>query len=279
MVKGYGQFCPIAKAAEVIGDRWTPLVLRELMYGSERFNDIARGVPLMSRGLLAQRLRELEDAGVVRSTAKENKRGRAYTLTPGGDALRPLIEHMGVWAQRWSKGSVDPADLDDALLIWGTKRRLNHKAVPARRVVLRFDFTGLRRGRTAQRSWWLVLDRGEADVCQKDPGFEVDVTVSADLGAFTHVWLGYAPLQSALRAGTIRFSGPPELVGQVPNWLYLNGELTYRMGIYDLERPETSAQATGLGHHRSDVDRSAERARHGLPASQSATEPEKSLPE
>jgi DNA-binding HxlR family transcriptional regulator len=231
MRKGYGQFCPVAKAAEVIGDRWTPLVLRELMYGSRHFNDISRGVPLMSRALLVQRLRELERAGIVMSHEKETGQGHEYILTPAGEALRPIIEQMGVWAQQWGNGQIDPEDLDDALLMWGIQRRINFDALPTQKIVLQFDFRGLTRGRKTQRSWWLILENGEVDICQKDPGFEVNVSISADLCAFTHVWMGYANLDVALKKGTICFDGAPNLVRQVPTWLYLNGELHYRMGI------------------------------------------------
>ncbi|HXH03811.1 MAG TPA: helix-turn-helix domain-containing protein [Candidatus Competibacteraceae bacterium] len=232
MTKGYGQFCPVAKAAEVICNRWTPLILRELMFGNQHFNAIARGVPLMSRSLLAQRLRELEDAGVVSHSADDTGTVHEYRLTPAGEALRPIIEQMGVWAQRWGRGRLEEQDLDDTLLMWGVQRRIKHAALPPRRVVLRFDFRGLRRGRVAQRCWWLILDGDAVDLCLKDPGFEVDAVIAADLGAFTRVWLGHTALQAALRAGDIAFAGPRELTRQVPEWLYLNGELKYRMGIY-----------------------------------------------
>jgi DNA-binding HxlR family transcriptional regulator len=231
MRKGYGQFCPVAKAAEVIGERWNPLVLREMLYGSRCFNDISRGVPLMSRPLLAQRLKELEKAGVVVSHQKQTGKGHEYVLTPAGEALRPLIEAMGVWAQQWGSEQISSEDLDDALLMWGMRRRVNLEAVPAQKIVLQFDFQGLTRGHKTQRSWWLVIEDGEVDVCQKDPGFEVNVLISADLSAFNHVWMGYTPLDLAIKQGTIHFEGDRNLVRQVPTWLYLNGEWRYGVGI------------------------------------------------
>ncbi len=231
MRKGYGQFCPVAKAAEVIGDRWSLLVLREMLYGNRYFNDISRGVPLMSRALLSQRLKELEKLGVVVSHEKETGTGYEYVLTPAGEALRPLVEAMGVWAQQWGSEQIAPEDLDDALLMWGMRRRVNLEAIPAQKIVLQFDFHGLTRARKTQRSWWLAIEHGEVDVCQKDPGFEVDVLISADLSAFTHVWMGYTSLNPALKEGTIRFDGDRDLVRQVPTWLYLNGEWRYGMGI------------------------------------------------
>lgn len=231
MRKGYGQFCPVAKAAEVVGDRWALLVLREMLYGNRYFNDISRGVPLMSRALLSQRLKELEKMGVVISHEKETGQGYEYLLTPAGEALRPIVEAMGVWAQQWGSEQIAPEDLDDALLMWGMRRRVNLEAVPSQKLVLQFDFQGLTKTRKTQRSWWLVIEGGEVDVCQKNPGFEVDVLISADLSAFTHVWMGYTPLKLALQQETICLEGDRNLVRQVPAWLYLNGEWRYGMGI------------------------------------------------
>lgn len=231
MRKGYGQFCPVAKAAEVIGDRWSLLVLREMLYGNRYFNDISRGVPLMSRALLVQRLKELEKAGVVISYEKETGKGHEYLLTPAGEALRPIVEALGVWAQQWGSEQIASEDLDDALLMWGMRRRINLEAVPTQKIVLQLDFRGLTRGHKTQRSWWLVIEDSEVDVCQKDPGFQVDVLISADLSAFNHVWMGFTPLNLALKQGTISFEGDRDLVHQVPTWLYLNGEWRYGMGL------------------------------------------------
>ena len=231
MRKGYGQFCPVAKAAEVLGDRWNPLVLREMLYGNRYFNDISRGVPLMSRALLVQRLKELEKLGIVVSHEKETGQGHEYVLTPAGEALRPIIEAMGVWAQQWGSEQIAPEDLDDALLMWGMRRRINLEAVPAQKMVIQLNFRGLTQGRKTQSSWWLVIEDGEVDVCQKDPGFEVNVLIEADLSVFTHIWMGYEPLNPALKQGTVCFEGDRDLVRQIPTWLYLNGEWRYGMGI------------------------------------------------
>ncbi|BAY08569.1 winged helix-turn-helix transcriptional regulator [Calothrix sp. NIES-2098] len=231
MKKGYGQFCPVAKAAEVLAERWNPLVLREMLYGNRYFNDISRGVPLMSRALLVQRLKELEKLGIVVSHEKETGQGYEYMLTPAGEALRPIIEAMGVWAQQWGSEQIAKEDLDDALLMWGMRRRINFEAVPAQKIVLQFDFRGLTKGRKTQRMWWMAIEEKEVDVCQKDPGFKVDVLITADLSAFTHVWMGFTHLNSALKQGKISFEGDRDLVSQVPTWLYLNGEWRYGMGI------------------------------------------------
>ena len=227
MGKRYGQFCPVAMAAEVLCERWVPLVLREVMYGATRFNDIARGVPLMSRGLLTQRLRELEDAGIVRKSAT------GYQLTEAGEALRPVIEEMGLWAQHFLKRGLDDADLDDKLLMWSLRRSLRLPPDIRRRVVLRFDFHGLpRSARVARRSWWLLAQpAGETEICVKDPGYDTDLVVIADLRAFTEVILGRRPLHGALREGCVRLQGSPTLVRALPRWLPLNGEAMQSMGI------------------------------------------------
>jgi DNA-binding HxlR family transcriptional regulator len=231
MARGYGQFCPIAKAAEVICDRWTPLVLRELMNGSRYFNEIAAGVPLMSRSLLAQRLRELQDAGILAAAPKLTGRRRAYDLTPAGEAIRPIIESLGMWSQRWGGADIDLGDVDDKFLPWGLRRILRRTVVGRRRLVLRLDFHGVKGSRVARRSWWLVIGADDVDVCFKDPGYEVDVTVVADLSSFVRVLLGHEPLAQALRMRAIRFEGPRELLRELPSWLYLDGRYMKGMGI------------------------------------------------
>jgi DNA-binding HxlR family transcriptional regulator len=221
-MKGYGQFCPVAKACEIVAERWTPLVLRELLCGSMRFNELQRGVPLMSRTLLAQRLRELEDAGVIASTPRAQGRGREYRLTSAGKELRPLIDALGRWGQRWATRRLHPDDLDAELLAWDLHRRLNVERLPFRRVVVRFDLRGVPRGQPGRRTWWLILKRPDVDLCLKDPGYEVDLTVGADLAALTRVWLGAERLGDALRARSIVLDGPRELVRAFPGWLGLS---------------------------------------------------------
>ena len=227
MGKRYGQFCPVAMAAEVLSERWMPLVLRELMYGSSRFNDIARGVPLMSRGLLTARLRELEGAGILR------KGQEGYRLTEAGEALRPIVEQMGMWAQQWRTGALSDDDLDDKLLMWSLRRSLRLPEDLSRRLLLRFDFHGLPRGaRVARRSWWLLAQRpDEVEICVKDPGYDTDAVVVADLRAFTEVVLGRRTLAAAVREGGVKLQGRPALLRSLPNWLPLNGEAMRGMGL------------------------------------------------
>lgn len=227
MSRRYGQFCPIAKAAEVLCERWNPLVLREMMYGSRRFNDIARGVPLMSRGLLAARLRQLRDEGLI-----DVDSDHGYRLTPAGEALRPIIEQMGMWAQHWGNAALSSEDLDDWLLVWSLHRQLRVPAERSGRTVLRFDFYGLpRKARLARRSWWLVALDGDVEICVKDPGYEVNVLIEADLRSFMEVVLGRRALRDATRDGHVRIQGKPALVRTVPRWLPLNGEAMQTLGI------------------------------------------------
>ena len=213
----------MAKAAEVFAERWTPLVLRELVCGSRRFSDLHRGVPLMSRTLLAQRLRQLEGAGIVRSAAKANGRGQEYFLTPAGEELRPLIDGLGEWGQRWARSEVNPGDLDPGLLMWDIHRRVNVERLPAHRVVVLFDFRGVPKAWQTMRTFWLILQHADVDLCIKDPGYEVDLMVDADLAALTKVWLGDVRLADAMRSGLVRLAGPRRLVRAFPDWLALSG--------------------------------------------------------
>jgi DNA-binding HxlR family transcriptional regulator len=166
MAKSYGQFCPVAKASEILAERWTPLIVRELLSGSERFNDLRRGVPKISPALLSQRLTRLEDEGLVRRHV-EGEAPR-YELTRAGRELRPVIEALGSWGKAWVRREADADDLDSGLLIWDIHRRLHIDRFPSRRTVLKFD---LRDMPLASRFHWLVIDRGHVDICLKDPGY------------------------------------------------------------------------------------------------------------
>lgn len=215
-MKGYGQFCPIAKASEILAERWTPLVLRELVCGSTRFNDIHRGIPLMSRGLLAQRLRALVDAGLVERRVSEQGHGPEYRLTEAGAELRPLIFQLGEWGARWVRSQLDREDLDASLLMWDIRRNARPERFPARRVVVAFRFIDAPRNR---RFWWLISDGREIDLCALDPGYDVDLHVVAELPALTAVWTGDRSLAAEREAGRIRLEGRRELRERFGGWL------------------------------------------------------------
>lgn len=219
---GFGQFCPIAKACEIVAERWTPLVLRELMCGSSRFDELHRGLRNMSRTLLSARLYQLEDAGVIRSEQRANGHGREYTLTPVGEELRPIIMALGEWGQRWAQSRINAADLDVFLLMLDVQRNVPLAQVPRQRTVIRFDFLGMPRAQTEGRNWWLVLERVGVDLCQRNLGFEIDLVVRAELRAFAEVWMGHQALSTAIRAKTITLQGPRALVRAFPNFLALS---------------------------------------------------------
>jgi DNA-binding HxlR family transcriptional regulator len=211
----YGQFCPVAVASEIFAERWTPVILRELVLGSRRFNDIQRGVPRISRALLVKRLRELAAHGVISSAGGE------YRLTEAGQELGEVVVHLGTWGARWTV-PVRRDRLDAKLLAWDMRRRIAIERLPEKRVVVRFDFRGVPAGHKALKTYWLVLERPEVDLCIVEPGFEVDVYVDADLAAFSRVWLGEVPMRQAMRDGGINLNGDRQAVKDFPSWLLLS---------------------------------------------------------
>jgi DNA-binding HxlR family transcriptional regulator len=221
-MKGYGQFCPIAMACETFAERWTPLILRELLAGSRRFNEIRQGVPLISRTLLGQRLRELEAAGVVQSQPLARGRGREYRPTPAAEEFRGVLQRLGEWGQRWATAQFDPDNLDLMLLMWNVRRRIAFARLPGRRIVVRFDFRAFPPRCRSFQTCWLILDRGGSDVCLRDPGYEVDLVVAADAGAMARVWTGAVTFAQAVRDGGLRLEGSRDLVRAFPTWLLLS---------------------------------------------------------
>jgi DNA-binding HxlR family transcriptional regulator len=210
----YQQYCPVARASEVLTDRWTLLIVRELVLGSHRFNEIERGLPGISRSLLSARLRGLEDEGVVERLPRARSTLTEYHLSAAGQELKPVIEAFGAWGVRWAFGDPRPEELDAALLVWKIHQRINLDLLPATRTVVEFDFTG-----HGARRVWLLLDRREASVCVSPPGFDSDVIVRADLALFYRLWLGHLEYDAVLRCGSIVVDGPPSLAKQLPRWL------------------------------------------------------------
>lgn len=208
----YGQYCPVVKAAEILGDRWTMLIVRELLYEVHRFGEIERGLPGISRSLLARRLRQLEDARVIE---RRNGGGRRpeYWLTAAGADLRESLLSLGHWAERHFSRDPLPRELDSSLLLLWIKRHVRLDRLPARRVVVRFDLRGARRG-----TGWLVLERAGASVCDKDPGLDTDVVVSADTMALYQVYAGRITLGDALHRGPVALDGPSALVRGFGTW-------------------------------------------------------------
>jgi DNA-binding HxlR family transcriptional regulator len=220
----YSQFCPVAKAAEVFGDRWTPIIMRELCFGTRAFGELLSAAPLISRTVLAQRLKELAQAGVVHIETKARGKGHLYRLTAAGEDFRPIIELLSIWGQRWGQGLIGPDDLDPGLLVWGMRRQIDPAEVPAQGFVIRLDFRGIPKSCHSPRYWWLVLRPDDIEVCLKAPAREVDVVIAADLMSFTRVWLGYAGLVTAVENGKVSLTGSKKAVTTARRLLALPNE-------------------------------------------------------
>ncbi len=216
MGSSYHQFCPVAKAMELLDERWTLLVIRELLAGSRRFNELRRGLPRMSPTLLSRRLHQLTVAGVVqRHTVGTDVQ---YLLTPAGHELRPVVEGLGAWGVRWI-GELGEADLDPKLLLWDMHRNVDRAQIPAGRQVVEFDFSD---EPAAVRRWWMVITPDDIDVCDDDPGFPVAVTVSTSLRRLVEIWRGDLTWAAALRAGALEIHGPRLLRRSLPGWFTLS---------------------------------------------------------
>jgi DNA-binding HxlR family transcriptional regulator len=207
---GYGQYCPISRAVEVLGERWSVLIVRDLLCGITRFNDLARGLPGLSRSLLSKRLRQLERAGVVEHLDDE------YLLTPAGQDLRAVVFGLGEWSARWQFGEPREEELDPQLLMWWVHRRLDFSSLPDRRIVFEFRFPDRR------AHFWIVRDTEGPSVCMADPGFGIDAVIQGDLAVMYEVWLGRIALRTALRDGRVTLSGTPAIVRRLPDVLELS---------------------------------------------------------
>ncbi len=216
---GYKQFCPVAMAAEILCSRWTMVLMRELIAGSTRFNDLRRGVPKMSPSLLSQRLKELEVSGIVARRALPAERGAyEYVLTDAGRDLRPVVEAMGFWGQKWVESQASLKNLDPSLLMWDMRRNLDPTPLPDQRVVIQFLYPELS---TPKRHWWLVVEpQGEVDLCGVDPGFDVDLYVSTDLRTMTAIWMGLTTVREA--RDRLELTGNRQVADNMQTWLGLS---------------------------------------------------------
>ena len=216
---GYGQFCPLAMAAEVVCTRWTPLILRELVAGSTRFNDLRRGLPRISPTLLSKRLKELEGAGVVqRAHAGQDGNGE-YRLTPAGEELKTVVFGLGIWGQRWIEAQTSLKNLDPSLLMWDMRRNINPNPLPPRRCVIQIVYPELSPGK---RHWWLIVEGNDTDLCKVDPGFDVDLYISTDLRTMTSIWMGLTSIQTEVNAGRLKLTGDPTIKNRMQQWLRLS---------------------------------------------------------
>jgi DNA-binding HxlR family transcriptional regulator len=213
-MRTYAQYCPIVRAVEVIGERWTLLIVREMLVGATRFNELARGLPGLSRGLLSRRLRQMEAAGLL------ERREDGYVLTAAGEDLRPLVFGLAEWGARHAFGNPRPEELDPEVLMWWLHGRIDTTEL-SRRAVIQVDVTDRR------RVFWLVIEPGDASVCYTDPGFEVDALMRSDLATLYRMWEGEIELLDAVKAGSIEFSGPRWIVSGLPRWLQLSPVAPY----------------------------------------------------
>ncbi|TIP74032.1 MAG: helix-turn-helix transcriptional regulator [Mesorhizobium sp.] len=215
---GYGQFCPVSMASEILCSRWTTLVVRELLCGSTRFNDLRRGLPKMSPTLLSKRLKELQSAGVINVTRKVSG-AVEYRLSEAGEELRPLIIGLGNWAQRWMESRLSLRNLDPSLLMWDMRRSLDVKLLPDRRWTIQFLYPELAE---AQKNWWLVVEGGVVDLCNFNPGYDLDLLVKSSLRSMTAIWMGLTTIKKESDGGLLEIEGDPALARSMQQWLGLS---------------------------------------------------------
>lgn len=219
--RSYGQFCPVAMAAEILCTRWTIILLRELIAGSTRFNELRRGIPRMSPALLSQRLKELEEAGVVERRPIATEPGLfEYHLTESGRELAPIVEGFGRWGQRWVSSELTLEKLDAQLLMWDMRRGLVTDPLPDRRSVIQFRYA---EQPPATRCWWLVVEPGHGvQLCSIDPGFDVDLYIATDLRTATAIWMGHDQVRDAIDQERMLLTGDARLAEKIEQWLGLS---------------------------------------------------------
>lgn len=209
----YANYCPVAATTSVIGDYWTPLIVRELLYGTGRFNQLVRNLPNISRTLLANRLQALERGGIVECHRK-GRNVTSYTLTPAGRDLQGIIDAMNEWGSRWGTRDADPRNLDPVLVICMLKDRMRISELPNRRIVIEVvSVSG-----TTQARAWLVCEGQGVSMCFDPPGLDVDLWVRGDVSALYRVWLQHFSMAAALGAGDVEIDGPAALIRAFPGW-------------------------------------------------------------
>lgn len=210
----YGQYCPIVHALEILGDRWTLLILRDLITGTKHFNDLERGLPGISRALLSKRLQQLQQAGIVNKLQMDNGRNTTeYHLTQAGRDLQPIFNSLTDWGAMWAFDDPRPDELDPTLLMWWMHNRINKDIIPQERVVVEFNFYGENRG-----VYWLIVTREDASICLTAPGYDIDVIVQSDIAVFYKLWLGRIGYDEALHHHGLDVNGAPHLLRTFPDW-------------------------------------------------------------
>lgn len=223
-MKNYGQFCPLAQATQVLCQPWTLIVIREFIAGSTRFNELQKGMPTMSPTLLSTRLKQLVEAGVL---CKASVKGD-YKLTQAGLELKPMVELLGAWGHRWVRSNLDENDLDAGLLMWDMRRSIDTSIFPAEKLVVQFDYPDAPKG---AKTWWLISENNEVDLCLNDPGFEVNLMINCSLVIMTAIWTCQMSFEDALRQGKIKVLGDDRLAKNVSDWLC--SSLLSKLGTLD----------------------------------------------
>ena len=213
-MSSYGQFCPVALGAEIFAERWTPLILRELLLGERSFGDLHRGVPRISKNLLTRRLESLRGCGIIEQVRVDGERRHRYRVTAAGRALGPVIDALGVWGYNWASKELEDEQLDPDFLMWSLRRMIRVDALPDERVVIAFRFH-----RHADRLYWLVLQRPDVDLCLNDPGYDVNLEIEGTVAALARVCLGHLSLIQAMRDGDIEVRGAPRHRSALAGWL------------------------------------------------------------
>ena len=211
----YGQFCPVAKASELLGERWMLLVLRELLLGTHRYSDFQRALSRISPSLLTKRLKQLEEAGIVVRKSLPNRKGFDYYLTPAGKELAPIIEHTAKWGMRWARGQLSDDELDVEFLMWDIQRRLHKDMLPDGETIICFIFSDI----VNHKSWWLVIRDDGVDLCTENPKLDVDLFVTTTLRDLIAVWEGDIEIKTAQRKELIKTQGDSRLAKTMSNWL------------------------------------------------------------
>jgi DNA-binding HxlR family transcriptional regulator len=211
----YGQFCPLAKASEILCEKWTLLIVRELLMGGSRFNELQRGLSLISPTILTKRLNDLDAAGVLIKKRISGKRGYEYFLTPMGRELLPIVEQMGNWGMRWARDAMPNADLDVELLMLYLQRSIVSERLPGKENVIRFKFSDMQQ----LGDWWLVVKGENIDICMQDPGKDVGVYFSTDLRTMIQVWMGDISYRTAVADGKMKVVGHRALTRDIKIWL------------------------------------------------------------
>ncbi|WP_421788489.1 winged helix-turn-helix transcriptional regulator [Hyphobacterium sp.] len=221
VTSGYKQFCPVSMASEILCARWTMVLLRELVAGSTRFNELRRGLPKMSPALLSKRLKSLESAGILTRRAVPREKGVfEYQLTESGRELRPIVEAVGFWGQKWIEFDLALQNLDVSLLMWDMRRNIRFDPVPASRKVVEFTYVDLA---PPENRWWLIIDPVDGvDLCSVEPGYEIDLFISSDVETMTTVWMGRTTIRQARLSGALLMEGERGLASTAQDWLGLS---------------------------------------------------------